>query len=129
MTRKRLPLTRAPDALSEEQRTRLREWLAKSHPRLLRRALELEEACLDHHRGRGNLMADWLACVRTWVRNEASGIYSHPPRPLITSTFLPRAEAPDRLAQARRDRDADPPTPQTLAAAKAAMGRYLRRVT
>lgn len=61
--------TLVPDQLSDEQREQLRDWLYRKHPRFLARRFELEEACLDHHRSRGNRMVDWLACVRTWTRN------------------------------------------------------------
>jgi len=49
----------------------------------------LFDAFCDHHRARGNLMADWPAAWRTWVRNEVkfssrrpvNGFGHSPPRP------------------------------------------------
>ena len=42
-----------------------------ARPDLAARLPELVEACLTHHRAKGNLAASWYATAQTWVRNEA----------------------------------------------------------
>lgn len=69
-----------PERLTDDERKRLVSWIFEKYPRLVNGALEFEEACLDFHRSKGNLGADWLAAVRTWIRNEARGIYASPSR-------------------------------------------------
>lgn len=58
----------APDDLDPEQKVALLAWVREKHPALEPRIRELVDACLDHHRSRGNAMADWVATCRTWIR-------------------------------------------------------------
>jgi len=62
--------TDPPERLTDEQRRSLDRWCAEKHPSKLPRVRDLEEACLDYFRSRGKRHRDWLATVRTWVRNE-----------------------------------------------------------
>jgi hypothetical protein len=67
--------THAPDSLNSDEYESLRAWCAEKHAALLPRLPALVEACLDHHRAKGNTHADWVATCRTWVRNESSGVF------------------------------------------------------
>lgn len=66
------PRTRAPDALSREQRNAVARWVLASDDAAIRAQLgSLDaqiDACLDWHRSKGSLHADWVATVRTWLR-------------------------------------------------------------
>lgn len=62
--------TRAPEALTEEQRGQLTTWAKSKQPWAVPRLLELEEACLMHHAAKGSLMADWVKTVMGWIQRE-----------------------------------------------------------
>lgn len=64
------PRSQAPADLSAEQWNALARWASEREPWAAQQLGELVEQCLDHHRARGNAMADWTAACRTWVRNE-----------------------------------------------------------
>jgi hypothetical protein len=67
------PRTEPPAALSADALAALGRWASETlrRPDLAARVPELVAACLDHHRGRGTLAADWCATARTWIRREA----------------------------------------------------------
>ena len=72
--RRQLTQTPAPDDLSGDQWTRLREWM-DSHKREDIRALlperhDLTASCLTWHRHKGTLGANWLAAVEQWILRE-----------------------------------------------------------
>lgn len=97
----------APADLTPEEKRALLDWVrAPASRRGLDRAdlvphlRKLVDACLDHHRAKGNLHADWLATCRTWIRNEAEGTfrrstYAAPP----VTAQVPRAPIPDPKEQ------------------------------
>ncbi len=59
------PRTRAPDTIPITDA--MRKWATENGVKV---KLETEtEIMLDHHRGKGNLQADWIATWRTWMRN------------------------------------------------------------
>lgn len=62
--------TTAPESLSQDQRQQLLVWARDREDWAVQHLRDLEEACLGHHRARGNLMVDWYATVQTWVRNQ-----------------------------------------------------------
>jgi hypothetical protein len=64
-----LPRSQPPEDLEPDEKRKLKQWVASHYPALLPRLRELVDACLDYHRAHGNLMADWTACCRTWIRN------------------------------------------------------------
>lgn len=68
----RIPKTPAPDRLSKEDSDRLSAWCLEREPWAVHRLAELEAACLDHFRAKGERMADWSATVRNWVSRERS---------------------------------------------------------
>lgn len=95
--------TTAPADLTPEEKRALLDWVrAPASRRGLDRAdlvphlRKLVDACLDFHRAKGNLQADWLATCRTWIRNEADGAFRRntftaPP----ATAQVPRAPIPD----------------------------------
>lgn len=62
---RKTPRTPAPDSLEPNEATR-----SAARELGLNVAVEVT-ACLDHHRAKGSLMADWQATVRTWLRMSA----------------------------------------------------------
>jgi hypothetical protein len=66
--------TPAPESLARPQLIALSVWCVEHEdPGISQREGRLDElaaACLDHHRSKGTLAADWLATVRTWIRND-----------------------------------------------------------
>lgn len=64
----------APERLAPEQVAALRHWcLEHEDPAVNAREpwlARLVEGCLDHHRAKGSLMADWPAACRTWIKND-----------------------------------------------------------
>jgi hypothetical protein len=97
--------TPAPDDLDTEQKQALLDWVRTPATRggldradLVGRLRPLVSACLDHHRAKGNLHADWVATCRTWIRNEAEGRFTgargQPERVLmrVPETFAPTRE-------------------------------------
>jgi hypothetical protein len=102
------PRTRAPDDLTLEQKLALSVWCNAKHPRLASRLAELVESCLLYHRAKGSLMADWVACAQTWVRNEAQGTFSRAQPTLPTRPSPGEYKPPvsdDELAEMRRRRE------------------------
>jgi hypothetical protein len=95
--------TPAPDDLDTEQKRALHDWVVSptglNRSDLKPRLRSLVSACLDHHRAKGNLHADWVATCRTWIRNEAEGRFSpargQPERVVmrVPETFTPTREA------------------------------------
>lgn len=70
MGRRHSPLTAPPESLMTSELFELEAW-ALSHPDhewAAPHVAELAEACLDHFRGTGELRADWMATIRTWIR-------------------------------------------------------------
>lgn len=67
--------TQVPEKLTSQELEGLRAWCREKHPEHLSQLEALVEQCLDHHRGAGNLKADWGATCRNWIRRE------HPPKP------------------------------------------------
>jgi hypothetical protein len=113
MTRRRLPVSPAPEDMSDEDKLRLWTWHVKTWPsayRLpngkldtngLRRFLRDEiDDCLDWHRSSGVLRADWLATVRRWIRktHDRDGFARREPK----SSPLPR-RAIDPYARKHRE--------------------------
>lgn len=69
MTRRRLPATAAPERLSDEERLRIRTWVADRFPGMSRRQLADEwERCRDWHLSNGVLRSSWEATFRNWLR-------------------------------------------------------------
>jgi hypothetical protein len=60
--------TAAPQELPVEDVERVRAWIEDVMPKRVDEAERFAEACLDHHRSKGNLHADWTATVITWIR-------------------------------------------------------------
>jgi len=82
-----------PESLSPLERLDLEAWVAVHRDPAIRacarRLRDLEEACLDHHRARGNAarIVDWPAAMRTWIRIEASGSLSRSGKPPQLSVY------------------------------------------
>ena len=96
-------ISAVPSELTAAERDQVRRWAERKARFALGRLLDLEEACLDHHRSTGNVkrIVDWPAAVRTWIRREAQ--FARPadaprPRPALFET---RA---DPAAKAELDR-------------------------
>ena len=102
MTRRRLPVSPAPEDMSDEQKLTLWVWHVEgwpgryrlpngTHDPKARRAFLRREIddCLDWHRANGVLRADWLATVRRWIRktHDRDGFARREPK----SSPLPRA--------------------------------------
>lgn len=73
---------------------------------------------LDHHRGKGSLMADWTATWRTWQRHAATWGRGPPPSGPRAAPDPRRQGGPDelrryheRLAEIRREAETTEPTP------------------
>jgi hypothetical protein len=62
---RRTPRTPAPDAETFVPNEATRRCAIEVGADLKRETV----ACFDHHRGKGNLMADWQATLRTWLRS------------------------------------------------------------
>lgn len=96
--------TPAPDDLTNPEKRALLDWVRApasrrgldrpdlAQPAKLR---ALVSACLDHHRAKGNVHADWVATCRTWIRNEADGRFA-PARPQASTSVgsVPRDPPP-----------------------------------
>lgn len=67
---RRAPRTDPPDELSAEQWAQLADWVRRKEPWAAAELEDLVERCLDHHRAHGNLLVNWVAACRLWVRNE-----------------------------------------------------------
>ena len=69
------PLTPAPDDLTREQLIALSTWI-KSRPHFGRLGSDrkkkrlLVDACLAHHRAKGNEFVDWYAVCQKWISIE-----------------------------------------------------------
>lgn len=62
--------TEAPEQLASEDWDRLSDWVMEHEPWAAVELRAMVDQCLDHFRGRGVRMADWVAVARNWVRNE-----------------------------------------------------------
>lgn len=71
----------APDGLAPAPLEAVRIWCQERFPALAARVPELVAACLDWHRSKGNLHADWSATARTWIRREAERMPAASPKP------------------------------------------------
>lgn len=89
--------TAAPAALDDEQLGNLIRWCREKHPRWADHVSTEVDACLDWHRGKGNLHADWVATCRTWIRRAAE---DRPGGPTNTGSRQSAGEA--RAARERK---------------------------
>jgi hypothetical protein len=112
--------TEPPAALSPEALAALERWARETlrRPDLAARVPELVAACLDYHRGRGTLAADWSATARTWIRREAQWTRPSAGRsPAAPGSVAARRE---RAGELYRDDLLAEPTEAALAAWEAA---------
>jgi len=68
--RARTVRSQPPEDLAADEWNALARWAQEREPWAVGELSDLVEHCLDHHRARGNAMADWVAACRTWIRNE-----------------------------------------------------------
>lgn len=104
--RRKAEKTGAPENLTDEQRAALRAWCESKpqHRWALSRLYDLEAACLDHFRGKGTPMLDWLATVRTWIRRQPEfAPRTTPPSATTTSRPLPLARVESDADRAARE--------------------------
>jgi hypothetical protein len=77
---KKAPQTPAPDALTDEQRDRIRKWHANhknpavaaiplSYKRKEESIASLIDACLNHHGAKGTQFTDWTRACMNWIEN------------------------------------------------------------
>ena len=64
--------TDPPDDLPAEAKKRIGEWVQEHCPHMYRQDLLRQEldTCLDWHRMKGNMYADWEAAFRNWLRKK-----------------------------------------------------------
>lgn len=96
--------TTAPLELAPEVMANLAKWTSETVPSEAGVVAYHVQCCLDFHRARGSLMADWPATCRTWIRNAPVFRKGAPP-PDVPKT--PEARVKDTRSAAERIRAAE----------------------
>ena len=60
--------TDAPDTLTDEERTAIKEWCKEHHPKKLKGLGDLWPQCRDWHLSNGVQRVSWEATFRNWIR-------------------------------------------------------------
>lgn len=95
----------APDQLPEAAIQALEKWTRENLPSELPNVRTHIDACLDHFRANGKLMADWTATCRNWIRR-APEMRRAPARGAPTPPAVKRKHTPEEIdAAARRWRE------------------------
>lgn len=86
------PLERGESGLTARERAALAAWARDREPWAIPHLRDLEDACLDHYRAKGESRADWLATVQAWIRRQRTEFGATQPVATTASDSAKRAK-------------------------------------